>query len=57
MIYRELDSEEEKSFRTWARDNYKVGSPIQGHYHPVIQDECVKMNIEFSQLLTCYQSE
>tara|TARA_R110002167_G_scaffold143936_6_gene333530 strand:+ start:2328 stop:2531 length:204 start_codon:yes stop_codon:yes gene_type:complete len=37
-------SEEEKEFRLWARENYEPLSPILGIWHPVVQNECVKMN-------------
>lgn len=50
MFFKQLDSEEEKSFRQWARDNYKVGEPISGVWHPAVQDECVKINTENSSL-------
>ncbi len=50
MFFKKLDSEEEKSFRQWARDNYKVGEAISGIWHPVVQDECVKINTENSSL-------
>jgi hypothetical protein len=46
MLFRELSTEEEKSFRQWARDNYKPFDPIEGIWHSVIQSECVKMNEE-----------
>lgn len=52
MFFKQLSSEEEKEFRQWARDNYKVGEPISGIWHPVVQDECVKMNTENSSLAT-----
>ena len=50
MFFRQLSSEEEQSFRQWARDNYKTGEKIDGIWHPVIQEECVKMNVENSSL-------
>lgn len=34
------------SLRSWARSNYKVYEPIQGIWHPVVQLECVLMNME-----------
>lgn len=37
-------SEEEKEFRRWARENYKLHTPINGVWHPLVQDECVRMN-------------
>ena len=50
-LFRELTSEEEKEFRKWARDNYKPLQPIEGFWHPVIQDECVKINKEYAMEL------
>lgn len=32
--------------RAWARENYKPFDPITGVWHPVVQAECVRMNIE-----------
>jgi hypothetical protein len=43
-LFRELSEQEEQSFRQWARDNYQAFEPIQGVWHPVIQDECRKIN-------------
>ena len=45
-LFRKLDTEEEASFRQWARDSYTPLSPIQGIWHPVVQDECAKINSE-----------
>ena len=45
-LFRDLSKEEEKPFRQWARENYKPMSPISGVSHPVVQDECRKMNEE-----------
>lgn len=42
----DLSDEEKETFRTWARNNYKVFSPINGVWHPITQEECVKMNAE-----------
>ncbi len=47
--FRELDSDEEKEFREWARKNYKTGDNIDIAWHPVVQDECHNMNVEFLQ--------
>jgi hypothetical protein len=44
MMFRELSSEEEKQFRTWARSNYKLGESISGIWHPIVQAECVRIN-------------
>lgn len=43
-LWRELTQEEERQFRQWARENYKPLSEINGLWHPVIQDECKKIN-------------
>jgi hypothetical protein len=46
MMFRQLNSEEVQQFRAWARENYKTGDPIPGIWHPVIQEECAKINRE-----------
>ena len=33
---------------TERRDNYKPLDPIKGIWHPVIQDECAKMNAKYT---------
>jgi hypothetical protein len=43
-LFRDLTEPEEAEFRQWARDNYKAFEPIDGTWHTVIQDECVKIN-------------
>lgn len=43
-MFRTLTTAEEKAFRQWARDNYKPGSPINPLWHPVVRDECAKIN-------------
>jgi hypothetical protein len=45
-LFRELSKKEEKDFRKWARDNYKAFTDIKGTWHPVVQDECRKINQE-----------
>ena len=47
-MFRDLSFNEACEFRQWAKDNYKVGEPISGIWHPIVQDECVKMNKEAS---------
>ena len=46
MLYQHLSPDREAEFRKWARENYKVFTKIDGVWHPVVQDECVKMNEE-----------
>jgi hypothetical protein len=43
-IWRSLSTEEIKEFRKWARDNYVHGTPVHSVWHPVIKEECHKMN-------------
>jgi hypothetical protein len=45
-LFRKLTAREEETFRTWARENYVPYEEIDGLWHPVIQDECVRMNRE-----------
>jgi len=47
IVWIKLTPEQETERREWARTNYKVGQDIDGRWHPVIQDECVKMNSEY----------
>jgi hypothetical protein len=46
MLFRALTPAEEAKFRSWARENYKPGAEIKGIWHPVVQDECVRINQE-----------
>ena len=43
-LFRKLEPHEEEKFRQWARDNYVPFEPISGVWHPVVQDECRKIN-------------
>lgn len=43
-LFKSLSKDEEKNYRKWARDNYTPIENIPGIWHPVIQDECVRMN-------------
>jgi len=45
-LFNRLSPDREKEFRQWARENYEKYSPINGTWHPVVQDECVKINAE-----------
>ena len=45
-LFRDLNEQEAQVFRDWARKNYKPLTPINGVWHPVVQDECRKMNEE-----------
>tara|TARA_R110002110_G_scaffold11275_5_gene54519 strand:- start:917 stop:1105 length:189 start_codon:yes stop_codon:yes gene_type:complete len=43
-LFRPLSPKEEQEFRTWARDNYKPFSSIKTIWHPIVKDECLKIN-------------
>jgi hypothetical protein len=43
-FFRDLDDSEEKEFRQWAHENYGPGTEIKSVWHPVIQEECRKIN-------------
>ncbi len=43
-LFKSLTDEEEKQYREWARKTYKRFEPIKGIWHPVVQDECKKIN-------------
>jgi len=45
-LFRDLTDQEIKEFRQWARDNYAIGSAISDVWHPVVRDECHKINDE-----------
>jgi hypothetical protein len=45
-LFRDLSEEDAIAFRAWARANYTPFTPIKGIWHPVIQEECTKMNRE-----------
>lgn len=42
--FRHLSHKEAKEFRAWTRKNYTVGDPINTAYHPVVQEECHRLN-------------
>jgi hypothetical protein len=43
-LFKDLTETEEAEFRAWARANYTPYSDISGVWHPVVQDECRKIN-------------
>lgn len=45
-VFRELSPLDEEQFREWARENYIPQEPIPPFWHPVIRDECEKINKE-----------
>ena len=45
-FFQELDTEQEKAFRKWARENYEALAHINETWHPSVRDECNKINDE-----------
>jgi len=45
-LFRSLTDEEELEMRVWARDNYELLSEINALWHPVVREECNRMNDE-----------
>lgn len=45
-IWRDLPPEEESEFRKWTRENYHKGDVINELWHPVVRDECNKINAD-----------
>ena len=42
--FKELNSDEIKAYKKWARENYEPFSKISEIWHPVIQNECLQIN-------------
>lgn len=43
-LFRDLSHEEVIEFCKWAQDHYTPGTPINPLYHPVIVQECRRIN-------------
>jgi len=48
MKFRTLNDLEEEQFRDWASDNYTPFDNIPEFWHPVVREECHKINAEAS---------
>lgn len=52
-LFKELTEEEEYEYRLWARDNWPFREGMcwndepKNAWHPVVQEECKRMNNEF----------
>lgn len=64
--FRSLDDQAEGEFRRWARENYEPDYVKQAHntfkpdpsvHHPVIIDECAKMDQEWQDQLKARQAK
>jgi hypothetical protein len=54
FLWKKLTIEEAGEHRQWARENYHIGNPIDPLWHPIVQNECRKMNEEAKLLTTLY---
>ena len=45
-IFRSLEPAEESGFRAWAHANWQPGQFINPLWHPVVRDECARMEAE-----------
>lgn len=55
-IYRTLDKKETKEFQQYAKENYVPGTAINPIWHPVVKEECKKMNTK-KYLINEYKGE
>ena len=44
-FFRVLTEPEAEEFRQWARDNYTPGDDVPEIWHPVLREECERMNV------------
>lgn len=42
---RRLSRKQRQELRKWAQENYEPFDHIMGSWHPIVQQECVKMNM------------
>lgn len=52
MEFIKLNDKETEEYRQWAIDNYTPFTPINGIWHPEIQEQCVAINIANSTFYT-----
>ena len=45
-FFKQLNQEEEKQFRLWARKNWHFGMEVNELWHPVVRDEIKKIKEE-----------
>ena len=44
-MFKTLTAKEEQTYRNWARENYTPLDEIPEFWHPVVRDECTKINL------------
>jgi hypothetical protein len=45
-MFRDLTNKEAQEYRDWARTYYEVHTYIPSIWHPIVRDECERMNDE-----------
>lgn len=55
-IYRILNEKETKEFQQYAKENYVPGTMINPIWHPVVKEECKRMNTK-EYLVNEYKGE
>lgn len=48
MLFRDLSTEEEVTFRQWARENYSADTEVSPLWHPVVRDEWARIERELA---------
>lgn len=48
-LFRVLDGAEEQEFRDWARSFHKPGQVVNPLWHPVVRDECARIDGEWAE--------
>jgi hypothetical protein len=44
QLFKDLTKEEEQAFRLWAQENYQPFEQISSFWHPIVQEECQRIN-------------
>lgn len=44
QLFKDLTKEEEHEFRLWAQENYSPFDTISSLWHPIVQEECRRIN-------------
>jgi len=45
-LFRDLDAKEIAEFRQWAREHYAAFGEVCQLWHPIVRDECYKIDAE-----------
>jgi hypothetical protein len=48
-LFKKLSPKKEAEFRAWARKNHHPGDKIDPLWHPIVKDECEKIDLEALQ--------